>query len=252
MPARRSPAAFAFLLAALALVGGAACTSSTWDTAEINATTTTVVYPRTDRGVRDSLIAYLTESPGSDLGQWVPPRPEAECAAERAVRRIGSERMFEIGFDAQDPSLALQYAPDERTAMVNILEGCVDFSEAVVSLLSSYQKLGMAQSACIAEGFGRLGLNRYLAGSLVDGTEPDPFADTDRYAAGVSTLAVQCLTDEDLAPAGPLPRLPGPVNPTTSTTTTEVLYDDGDDLDGIEPGGPLDTVVTTAPPTTTP
>lgn len=247
-PGRRRLAAVPlWFLAGVLVTSAVACTSSDWDTSAINRPTTTAPFGRDEAGVRESLGAYLT-SVGRDLGEWVPTDDEAECTVDRVVRRLGVDRLLEVGYDPQEPSLALAYTPEEHTAVVNILSGCIDFSEAMVSMLSSYEKLGMPQAACISEGFERLGLTRDLAGSLVDGKEPDPFAESDRFASGLASLAAECLEEEDLQPAAPLPRLPAPENPSTTTSTTTPLYDDGEDLDGIEPGGPLDTIVTTSEP----
>jgi len=233
-------------LAIALLVGG--CTSSTWDTSEIDDTTPTTIrtYPRTDAGLTDSLTDYLSNV-GTDLGEWAPPKDEARCAATRIVRRLTVEHLLEIGYDPQEPSLALEYPADDRTAVINILSGCVDVSAAILETFSSYQKLPLAQSNCMAEGFARLELSRDVIVALVDGKEPDAFANSDRYASGLASLAVECMEEDDLLPNGLLPKLPAPKNaPASTTTSTTVPTSDDDLLEGIEPGSPLDTTTTTS------
>ncbi|MFN8053489.1 MAG: hypothetical protein U0Q22_18775 [Acidimicrobiales bacterium] len=251
---RRWCVAVAVLAVVTTILAG--CTSSTWDTSGIDDATTTVPnYPRTDAGLTASLTAYLS-TVGDDLDEWAPPKAEAECAATRLVHRLTTDHLLEIGFDPRRPSLALGYPADERTAVVNILVGCIDFSKAILETVSSFQKLPLTQTNCLATGFTRLGLVRDLAGSLVDGKEIDPFANDNRYGNGVSSLAVECLGDDDLLPAAPMPLLPGPSKgaPTTSTSTTVEPRSDSDGLGGITPGGPLDSTTTTEAtgrPTTT-
>lgn len=226
--------------------GGLACTSSRWDTSEVDDTTPTTAkqYSRDEAGLIASLTDHLS-AVGDDLNEWSPPEDEARCAATRLVRRLTVDHLLELGFDPQEPTLALAYPPEERTAVVNILAGCVDFSAGILETYSSYLKLPLAQSNCMAKGFERLGLTRDLIGAVVDGKEPDPFANSDRYAAGVSSLAVECLGEEDLLPNAPLPPLPEPDGASTTTSTTEPIFEDDGGLEGIEPGGPLDTTTTT-------
>lgn len=174
-------------------------------------------YPRTEAGVTASLIDHLT-SVGPDLGEWAPPEDQAKCVAERMVRRLGAEHLLELSFDPQKASLALAYPPEERTAVINLLIGCVDFAEGYLELLSSYQKVSLAAASCISRGFERLGVPRDLAAGLVDGKEPDPFADNARVSANLATLLDECLSKTDMIPGAPMPPLPVPSTSSTSTT----------------------------------
>ena len=248
---RRAVPVVAGVVAIALTVVSAGCTTSSWDTSDIDNTTPTTVkkYARDAAGLTESLTVYLS-TVGQDLDEWSPPRDQARCAAQRVVRRLTVDHLLELGFNPQKATLALSYPPDERTSVVNILAGCIDFSQGVLEMFSSYLKLPLAQSNCMAKGFERLGLTRDLITAIVDGKEPDPFANSDRYAAGVSSLAVDCMQEDDLLPNAPLPPLPEPANPstTTSTTTTTPAFEGDDGLEGIEPGGPLDTTTTTTTP----
>jgi hypothetical protein len=240
-------AAAVVLTALLAVLVAGGCTTSKWDTSGIDDTTPTTVkrYPKTEAGLIGSLTAYLS-TVGDDLDEWAPPHKAAECAATRLVRRLTVDHLLELGYDPQKPTLALGYPEDEKASVVNVLLGCIDFSEGILEMMSSYLKLPLAESNCLAEGFDRLGLDRDLATAMVDGTEPDPFAANNHFGAGLSSLADQCLDEEDLPPAGPLAALPkaGPDSPTTSTSTIPSDDATDDSLGGIVPGGPLDTTST--------
>lgn len=250
MQFRRRPSAVAAaaLAAAVGIVSGG-CTTSEWDTSELNDDTPTTVrrYTSDQAGLEESLTDYLS-AVGDDLGEWAAPRDQASCAAQRLVRRLTVDHILELGFDPQAATLALDFPAEEKASVVNILLGCIDFSSAILETYSSYQKLPLAQSSCFAEGFDRLGLTRDLVSGLVDGSEPDPFANSDRMASGMASLAVECLEEDDLLPNAPMPRLPEAKNSpgTTTSTTAPPDTDDDGDLEGIEPGGPLDTT-TTAP-----
>lgn len=232
------------VLGSLLAVSG--CTSSSWDTSEIDDTTPTTVhrYPDSASGYSDSLADSLSDV-GPNLGEWAAPHDQAVCAASRIVDRFTVDRLRELGFDRQHPSLALGWSDDERSAVVNILTSCIDFSAAILESVSSYQKVGLEASHCLAVGYERLGLTRELAVSLVDGAEPDPFANGDRFASGVAQLATECMGEQDLIPDTPMPRLPTSEGGPSVSTTTSTIPDDGR-LDGIEPGSPLD-VTTTVP-----
>lgn len=176
------------------------------------------VYPRTEAGIIASLIDHIS-SVGPDLGEWAPPKDQAKCVAERVVRRLGAAHLLEIGFDPQKGSLALSYPPEERTAVVNLLVGCIDFAQGYLELLSSYQKISLAAASCMSRGFERLGVPRDLAAGLVDGKEPDPFADNDRVSTSLATLLDECLSKLDMIPGAPLPPLPVPSTSSSTTST---------------------------------
>jgi hypothetical protein len=229
------------LFAALLLAG--ACTSAD----EIRSDNDEpVTFDRSEQGVTDSIAASLTGTP-ENLNFWLAPADEAKCAAQRLVSRIGADRLLELGYDPNKPTLKLEYAEEERAAATNVLVGCIDFERAVLSLVSSSQKLSLEASSCISRGYERLHLTRDLAASLVTGTDPDPLAQDARFSRAVGQLAVDCLGVDDMLPNAPLPRLPGgsattttaPASSTTEAVTTTTVEDSGS-LNGIEPGSPLD------------
>lgn len=246
IPRRRASGVLGLVGVVVGLALTASCTSSTWDTSKIDDTTptTAVRYPDTAAGYTASLTHTLSHV-GVDLGEWAAPEKEAKCAASRIVDRLTVDRLKALGYDRQDGSLALGWSDDERSTVINILTSCIDFSAAILESVSSYLKLGLEPTNCMAKGYERLGLTRDLAASLVDGKEPDPFADGDRFGSGVAQLATECMGENDLIPDTPMPRLPEATGGPSVSTTTSTIPDDGQ-LNGIEPGSPLD-VTTTIP-----
>ncbi len=176
-------------------------------------------YPRTEAGITESLVDHLT-AVGPDLGEWAPPHDQATCVAEHLVRRLGADHLLELGFDPQKGSIALAYPPEERTAVINLLIGCVNFEKAYLEVLSSYQKLRLPVAACVSRGFTRLGLPRDLAEGLVDGKEPDPFANNARSSVNLAKLLDECLGKDDMVPGAPLAPLPTATSTSTTTTST--------------------------------
>jgi hypothetical protein len=174
-------------------------------------------YPRNEAGVMDSITDHLSDV-GSSLNTWAPPRDQARCAAEKLVQRIGVSRLFQLGFDPVVGSLSLSYDDAERTAAINILVGCIDFTTGLTELAASYNKLGVKPSACTAESIDRQGLTRDLVLGLLNGTPTDPLAQNARLGVGMAKALAECLGTEDLLPM--VPSDPFPDDEQNATTTT--------------------------------
>lgn len=226
----------------------AACSASEWDTSEIDRPTTTeaVEYSRDEAGITASLVDHLAR-PTANLNEWSPSEEQAGCVAERLLRRISPERLLEAGFDPAEGSLAIELSDEERSAVVNVLVGCVDYDAAVLELLSAYGKVPLRVAACVSRGVERLGLDRRLAEGLVDGAEPDALAGDGQLASGLATLAVECTQPEDLLPNAPLPVQPqsdvsdaSGTRRGTDTTTVEDESEDDTSPGGTAPDDALD------------
>lgn len=232
LPARAlRVSAVVVVVAALA----AGCSTALWDTSEADNPPAEVVkqYSRDTAGVRQSLVDHLSDV-GDDLNEWAAPVEQAECAADRILERLGVDRLLALGYEPTDGNLGLPYRSDERTALLNILTGCIDFSQGIVELLSSYQKLDYESSACVSRGLERRGLTRDYADGLLRGAEIDPFVDDYRVADGTTRVLVECLDeDEDLLPLTP------DLLEDDTTTTTEAS-DEGE-------GEPEEATTTTEP-----
>ena len=204
----------------VALVAG--CTTSSWDTSEINRVQNTdpPKFSRDEAGLVASLTYHLSNV-GDDLNEWSPPKDEAECAATRIVRRLTVERLLGLGYDPDQGNLSQAYTTDERTALTNILTNCIDFEQGLLSVISSYDKLTINATACFARGMRRLGLVRDLAGGLLDGRTPDPFDGAGNLSKGMGQLMAQCFQAEDLPTLQAVDPFPQDRdNPDGSSTTT--------------------------------
>lgn len=241
------------LIAVLVLLGvaAAACSTTQWDTSSIDHPTPTAPkeYVRDTEGVRQSLIDHLS-TVGTNLNEWAAPRDQATCVADRVIQRIGVDRLLELGYDPNAGKLGLPYAPDEQTAMLNIIAKCIDFKEGIVEMLSAYQKISFKSAKCVADGLDRIGLTRLYAASLLIGQQPDPFDLTNNLAKGTTDVMGQCIPADELTPATPDQVFPQDFDATTTTvkpkpksTTTTIGLGSSSDLTGSGGSG----VTTTQP-----
>src|SRR4029079_9270458 len=105
----------------------AACTTSSWDTSAIDdpPSTTEKLYTMDDAGLIESLTDHLSQ-PVEDLNQWSASPEEASCAAEKIVGKLGADRLLDLGYDPQRGRLAQQFTDEERIALSNMLDSCID------------------------------------------------------------------------------------------------------------------------------
>lgn len=199
----------------------AGCTTSEWDTSGVDhpTSTTAKVYSDDEAGLVASLTDHLS-AVGPNLNEWAAPRDEASCAAHKIVAHLGVDRLLDLGFDPQRGRLDLAYTPEEQTAVINILTGCIDVAKGVLSLISSYDKLQLPAAACFTRGIARRGLDRDFIAGIVTGKTPDPFARDNQLGIGISRLMIECFTSGvDLLPIAPMAPFP---QDTGATTTTSV------------------------------
>jgi hypothetical protein len=204
---------------ALLVVVTAACTTSSWDTSGIDdpPSTTEKVYATDRAGLIESLTDHLSRS-SDDLNQWAAPRDEAGCAARKIVDKLGVDRLLDLGYDPQGGRLALQYTDEERIAVGNMLDSCIDVAAGLNSMFSSYDKLSAKASTCLTEGIERKGLARDFISGILTGTSPDPFAEDNELGTGLSRLMLECFKPlEDLTPVAPVSPFPQDIDATTST-----------------------------------
>ena len=254
----RSTRARARVVAAAVLVSaiGSSCVSRDLDADGASVPSTT--FADTADGVEASL-AHLLSSGAVDLNSWAASPEGARCVASRVVASVGAKRLLDLGFRPNSASLALPFAPDERSEVVNIMDGCLDMEQAVMDLLVSYAKLGLADSRCLAGEMVANGVTRTLIESMVSGAEPKADLETSTFARSLADAAATCLGDDDLPPEGILPLMPDsypariPARPTTSTSTSPATDPGGAPtvsssttapaaLPGIDPSSPLATV----------
>jgi hypothetical protein len=206
-------------IVAFVAIAAAACSTTQWDTSSIDHPTPTAPkeYVRDTEGVRQSLIDHLS-TVGTNLNEWAPPRDQATCVADRVIERIGVDRLLELGYDPNAGKLGLPYAPDEQTAMLNIIAACIDFKEGLVELLSAYQKISFKSATCVADGLDRLGLTRLYAASLLIGEQPDPFDTANNLSKGTTDVMGACIPADELNPVTPDQLFPQDLDAVTTTT----------------------------------
>jgi hypothetical protein len=234
----------------LVAIAAVACTTTQWDTSSIDHPTPTAPkeYVRDTDGVRQSLIDHLS-TVDTNLNDWAAPRDQATCVANRVIQRIGVDRLLQLGYDPNAGKLGLPYAPDEETAMLNIISTCIDFKEGLLEMLSAYQKISFKSATCVADGLDRLGLTRLYAASLLIGEQPDPFDTSNNLAKGTTDVMGQCIQPDELSPETPDSIFPQDYDSTTTTTakpnptTTTTTNSGSSDLSGGDGTG----VTTTEP-----
>ena len=185
---------------AMVAVMAASCSATAKIGGDIPPTTAAKVYPRTEAGSIESITDHLSRV-GPNLNEWAAPADQARCAAEKIVAKLGVARLFQIGFDPQVGSLALAYSPDEQTAVLNLMTGCIDFAQGFLELWTSYGKLDITRTRCLTRTLDDDGLTRDLASGLLTGTEADPLTNDGRLGAGMARAMSECLDDtKDLVP----------------------------------------------------
>ncbi len=207
--------------ALLAITVATGCTTSEWDTSAFDHPTSSRPKTYTDdqAGLVESMTDYLSK-PTTNLNEWAAPRDEAACAAGKIVQHLGVDRLLDLGFDPNRARLNLQYSADEQTAVTNILSGCIDVANGLLSVISGYQKLDLSSAACFTQGIARRGLDRDFIAGIVTGVTPDPFARDNQLAIGVSRLMMECFVGgRDLLPITPLAPFPQDVDTTTTTAS---------------------------------
>lgn len=184
---------------AAAVAAFASCTSSEWQTEDIDSPTTEAerVYTRDADGLAESFADMLSEVP-ADLNQWAPNESEAKCAGDRIVEAIGVERLLTLGFEPQDPTLVLDYEPNEEVAVLEVLTGCIEFERAFLELFSAYGKLDLAPAACVSRNFAVKKVDDAFAAAMLDGRELDSFGNDAAIAATIGVVLAECFTDEDV------------------------------------------------------
>lgn len=215
----------------MSLVLGA-CATNKWDTSAIDDPRATLpkVYTLDEAGVTQSMIDHLS-SVSANQNEWAPSSDEAACVAERVVGRLGATRLLEMGYDPQVGAIDLEYDDDQRIAVVNIIDACVDLQLGLYATFSSYSKLEIETSDCLSRGMERRGVTRAMATAIVDGVEMDPFDNDEAVAAEMAQLTVECVGQDELAPDGDLAFMPRYFEQTTTTTVPDAV-DPGSEVDG--------------------
>lgn len=177
----------------------ASCSSSRWQTDEIDNPTTEPerIYERDGEGIAESIADMLVDVP-VNLNYWAPAEDEAACVGTGLVEAIGAERLLSLGFEPQAPSLALAYTADEAVAAQKVMTDCIDFEQTFVELFTAYGKLAPETARCVSRGFHSKNVDDAFAASTLQGRELDSFGDDAAIAAAIGETLAACFTDNDL------------------------------------------------------
>lgn len=153
-----------------------------------------------DPALVSSLRSRITESPQAQDGDFPITDEAAQCFALGIIDDLGADKVgdgIDLSFDAFMGTLSA----DERRAVVDVLLGCVDITETLVTQLSGDGAEVSAESArCVVEGM--LASNVFLdavADSFVSG---ESAFESEAIAVAILPVFFECLTPEELANLG--------------------------------------------------
>ena len=148
--------------------------------------------------VVEGLTFDLTQRP-RDQNYWAPQHDEAVCASEQIVETLGSDRLVGLGYRPGVAGASLNdvdLSDEERTAVVDAVEGCVDLVEGFAAVLYGNGRMAPRLAACVARGMGTSGQLRTVVEAWISGSAIDPFAEGSDFAAALMGHAEVCIPAE--------------------------------------------------------
>ncbi|OFW66149.1 MAG: hypothetical protein A2Z12_02645 [Actinobacteria bacterium RBG_16_68_21] len=147
-----------------------------------------------------SLQSRFAASPQAQSGDFPITDETAKCFAEGLVADLGAAKI-QSGIDLEFDAFMGTLSADERRTVVDVLLGCADVTETLVTQLSGGGDTLSADSArCIVDGM--LANDAFLdavADSFVSG---DSAFESDAVTVAILPLFLECLTPEELAGLG--------------------------------------------------
>lgn len=159
------------------------------------------VFPETGVVPDDLLAAGLLHDLSVrplDTSFWVPSAAEAECLADGVVDAVGGPRLSELGYRPATAGAGLNELDlddAERSAVVDVVEQCVDMEAAVASMFFGDGRMRASVASCLAEGLGERGVLRPFAQAIVLGESVDPYAAEGVLATAMLDQSVVCVPD---------------------------------------------------------
>ena len=148
--------------------------------------------------VVEGLTFDLTQRP-RDQNYWAPQHDEATCASEQIVEVLGPDRLVGLGYRPGVAGASLNdvdLSDEERTAVTDAVEGCVDLVEGFAAVLYGNGRMAPRLAACVARGMGASGQLRTVVEAWVSGQAIDPFAEGSGFAAALLGHAEVCIPAE--------------------------------------------------------
>ena len=146
----------------------------------------------------EGLVFDLTNRP-VDLSYWAAPTDQAECAATAIVDGVGADRLSELGYRPGVSGASLndiELSDDERIAVADAVEECVDMVEAVAAMFYGDGRIAPTVATCLADGLGEAEQLRPFVVAVVFGTAVDPFADDSALATAMLEQSAVCVPEE--------------------------------------------------------
>jgi hypothetical protein len=146
--------------------------------------------------LKEGLVYDFTNA-DADLDLWVPPRAEAQCAAEKIVENHG-KRLSDVGYEPGRTGAALNdvaLRTDERQSVAALFRSCVNTVEMLASLLMGGGHMTPEEALCMAKGLDSAGVSAAVIENWVVGAAFDPLVDDGAFAQSMLAYTDVCLPE---------------------------------------------------------
>ena len=144
-------------------------------------------------------LVYDFTAKGSSLDLWVPPTPQATCAATSIVDTLGPPRLSELGYRPGTSGASLNdidLTDAEREVVATKFVSCVDMTDAIASVFMGDSHMDAKEATCLADGMAKQDLLMPFARAWAFGRTVNPAADGGAMAKGLMSLAAVCMPDD--------------------------------------------------------
>lgn len=142
-------------------------------------------------------LVYDFTNADADLDLWVPPRAEAQCAADKIVENHG-KRLSDVGYEPGRTGAALNdvaLRPEERQSIAALFRSCINTVEMLASLFIGGGHMTPEQALCMAKGLDSEGVSAAIIENWVVGAGFDPLADDGAFARSMLAYTDVCLPE---------------------------------------------------------
>ena len=203
---RRRRSVMALLVGVVVLIGALGATGclpqergKASEVTKAGAETKPPKFPATGPVSRELLVeglVYDFTAKESSLDLWVPPTPQATCAATSIVDTLGTPRLSELGYRPGTSGASLNdidLTDAERDVVAAKFASCVDMTDAIASVFMGDSHMDAKEATCMADGLAKQDLLLPFARAWAFGRTVNPAADGGAMAKGLMALASVCL-----------------------------------------------------------
>lgn len=144
-------------------------------------------------------LVYDFTAKESSLDLWVPPTPQATCAATSIVDTLGTPRLSELGYRPGTSGASLNdidLTDAEREVVALKFASCVDMTDAIASVFMGDSHMEANEATCLADGLAKQDLLVPFARAWAFGRTVNPAADGGEMAKAIMALASVCLPSD--------------------------------------------------------